>query len=136
MKEKKPVMPELLGLVGIEKEIYSFALENWPTTPIEIAKAMQENLTGREQQRRASTKYAYYIKKLVEKKLLLSKKAGNSIIVWPLVTEKYRTIHNILKHHEAEHLAVLNEHHKEKINREKEQTKHEQENSNKTLGVI
>lgn len=108
MTSKKPVLPELAHLGEREREIYAFILDNWPTSTIEIAAQFNEDLTDREKQRRASTKYAYYVKKLILKKLLLSKKAGNSIIVWPLVVEKYRTIHNILKHHEPEHLAAMN----------------------------
>ena len=103
-----PALPELRGVTELEKKIYSLVLDNWPTTPLEIAIQMNEDLGDREKKKRASTKYAYYLKKLVEKKLLLSKKAGNSIIVWPLMVEKYRTIHNILKHHEPEHLAAIN----------------------------
>lgn len=110
MKPKMPALPELMGISELEKKIYFFVLDNWPATPLEIAMQLNEDVTNREKKKRASTKYAYYVKKLVEKKLLLSKKAGNSIIVWPLVVEKYRTIHNILKHHEAEHLLALNEH--------------------------
>lgn len=108
MTAKMPALPELLGISELEKKIYAFVLDNWPTTPIEIALEMNEDITSREKKKRASTKYAYYAKKLVEKKLLLSKKAGNSIIVWPLMVEKYRTIHNILKHHEPEHILALN----------------------------
>jgi len=108
MAKKISVMPDLLGVMGIEKEIYLFVIDNWPTTPIEIAIEQNEDVSDRNKKRRASTKYAYYVKKLVEKKLLLSKKAGNSIIVWPLLAEKYRTIHNILKHYEPEHIAAMN----------------------------
>ncbi len=110
MPKKNSVMPDLLGIKGIEKEIYLYVLDNWPTTPIEIATQRNEDTSDRDKKRRASTKYAYYVKKLVEKKLLLSKKAGNSIIVWPLLAEKYRTIHNILKNHEPEHIAAINSH--------------------------
>ncbi len=110
MKQNKPAMPDILGLEGVEKEIYLFSLEHWPTTPLEIAEQLNENLSTREEKKRASTKYSYYLKKLVEKKLLVSKKAGNGIIVWPLLVEKYRTIHDILKHHEPEHLVAITKH--------------------------
>jgi len=108
MKTKMPALPEVLDLNDLEKQIYAFVLDNWPTTPLEVALQMNEDVSNREKQKRASTKYAYYLKKLVGKKLLLSKRAGNSIIVWPLMVEKYRTIHNILKHHEPEHILALN----------------------------
>jgi sugar-specific transcriptional regulator TrmB len=106
-------MPEILGLKDNEKSMYAFVLENWPATPLEVAEQFKEDLSTREKKRRASTKYAYYLKKLIEKKLLLSKKAGNSIIVWPVMVEKYRAIHDILQQHEPEHLAMIYQKHKE-----------------------
>ena len=110
MKAKNSAMPDLYGLKETEKTVYLFVLENWPTTPLEIAQELKEKISSKEEKRRASTKYAYYLKKLIEKKFLLSKKAGNSIIVWPLLVEKYRTIHDILRHQEPEHLALLYKH--------------------------
>ena len=107
MVRKFSALPELLSLPAVERKIYSFVLENWPSTPLEVAENFNERVFLRGEKKRASTKYAYYLRKLVEKKLLVSKKAGNSLIVWPLVVEKYRTIHDILKHHEAEHLALI-----------------------------
>lgn len=100
-------MPDLNGLSLIEIRIFEFVLENWPTFPIEVAENFKEDLSDREKKRRASTKYSYYLKKLVEKRLLLSKKTGNSMIVWPLVVEKYRTIHGILKEYEIESAHAL-----------------------------
>lgn len=112
MTKNNSAMPDLLELSEKEKKIYSFVLNNWPTTPLEIAIELREKTTNREDKRRASTKYAYYLRKLTEKKLLLSKKAGNSIIVWPILVEKYRAIHDILQQHEPEHLAMI--YHKQK----------------------
>lgn len=89
-----------------EKEIFEYVLEYWPTTSLEIAVYFGENISTRENKKRLSTKYSYYIKKLVEKKLVLCKKAGNSIIVWPVVVEKYRVIHDILKN--DEHFQIVN----------------------------
>ncbi|MBU0661927.1 hypothetical protein KKH30_01120 [Candidatus Micrarchaeota archaeon] len=80
-----------------EQDVYSIVLERWPTTALEIAEHFNENLADRDSKKKASTKYAYYLRKLVERRLLLSKRAGNTLIVWPLHTEKYRTIHNMLK---------------------------------------
>ena len=80
-----------------EKEIFDLIAKTWPTTPLEIAAHFKEDLSSRELKKRASTKYAYYLKKLVEKRLVLSKRAGNGMIVWPLRVEKYRTIHSILE---------------------------------------
>jgi hypothetical protein len=107
MPKKSSALPDLLSLPVVERKVYSFVLENWPTTPLEVAENFNERVGLRDEKKRASTKYAYYLKKLVGKRLLVSKKAGNSLIVWPLVVEKYRAIHNILKHHEVEHLALI-----------------------------
>jgi len=107
MKQKNAALPDLITLPDIERRSYEFILTNWPTTPLELAENFNERVLTREEKKRASTKYSYYLKKLIEKRLIVSKKAGNSVIVWPLVVEKYRAIHDILKHHEAEHLALL-----------------------------
>lgn len=101
-------MPELDGLDSNEKKIYAFILDHWPTTPIEIAMEFKEKTESREEKKRASTKYSYHIRKLLKKKLIVIKKAGNSTIIWPIVVEKYRTIHHILKNHEVEHLITIN----------------------------
>ncbi len=101
-----PAMPELLpgssssfafALHGREKEIFELVLEHWPTTALEIAEHFREDLSSRKRKKQASTKYAYYLKKLVEKQLLLSKRVGNALVVWPLQAEKLRTIHKILE---------------------------------------
>ncbi len=94
---KNSDMPDLTGLGAVELKVFEIILEDWPTTPLGIAEALGDDLSTLEKKKRASTKYAYYLKKLVKKGLVLSKKAGNSIIVWPLVVEKYRVIHDILK---------------------------------------
>jgi len=96
MRKEISGLPDLDGLSGLELRIYEFVLERWPSTPLEIAENFSEDSSSREKKKRLSTKYAYHLKKLVEKRLLLSKKAGNSIIVWPFVVEKYRAIHEIL----------------------------------------
>ena len=97
MEENVPALPDLTGLSDFEREIFEFVLEKWPTTPLEIAENFNEDLSDRDKKKRISTKYAYYVKKLVEKRLILCKKAGNSLIVWPLVVEKYRVIHEIFR---------------------------------------
>ena len=107
MKQIKPALPEILKLGEIEKKVYSTILEKWPTTATEIASNLNEDVKTRESQKRASTKYTYYLKKLIERKLIVSKKSGNTLIVWPLLVEKYRTIHDILKQQEPEHLSAI-----------------------------
>jgi predicted transcriptional regulator len=101
MSSKNSEMPDLTGLNDFEREIFDFVLEMWPTNPIEIAENFKEDISSRENRKRLSSKYVYYLKKLIEKKLLISKKAGNSIIVWPAIVEKYRLIHDILKNNNS-----------------------------------
>lgn len=107
MKQTNPVLPEILKLSEIEKRVYLTILEKWPTTAVEVAANLNENVSNRDSQKRASTKYTYYLKKLIERKLIISKKSGNTLIVWPLLVEKYRTIHDILKQQEPEHLSAI-----------------------------
>lgn len=101
------VLPDFSSLSPFEQKVLVFIFEKWPTTPLEIAQNLNEDISSRENKRRLSTKYSYYVKKLVNKHLVISKKAGNSIIVWPLVVEKYRTIHSILQDYEKESSVVL-----------------------------
>jgi|GEM_PF-901789 len=136
MKSKNPALPDLLDLGEIEKKIYLYAMENWPTTPLEIAEEFNEDISNREKKKRASTKYAYYLKKLVEKKLLFSKKAGNGIIVWPVLVEKYRTIHAILKHHEVEHITAINAHYGKEKSAEQAHTPAQKEENATIRGVV
>ena len=98
------VIPESMGFLATprdtlsqkEQDIMEHVLDNWPTSALEIADHFNEVIETREQKKQLSTKYTYYLKKLVEKRLLLSKRVGNALIVWPLRVEKYRTVHNIL----------------------------------------
>ena len=98
-------IPESMGFLAVsdqklsklESEILEFVFENWPTSALEIAEHFNEVLDSREHKKKKSTKYSYYLQKLVEKRLLFSKRFGNSLVVWPLRVEKYRTIHHILK---------------------------------------
>ena len=102
------VMPESLGFVKvsakglsvIEQRIFAHVLENWPTSALEIAGHFKEDLGSREKRRQFSTKYSYYLQKLVEKRLVFSKRVGNALVVWPLKVEKYRAIHSILLNEE------------------------------------
>lgn len=112
MKSINSGMTEENDLNPEEKSVFLVVLEHWPCTPMEVAIQLKEKTKSREEKRRASTKYSYYLKKLVAKKLLLSKKSGNTMIVWPLMTEKYRAIHDIITRQEPEHIALLMHKHK------------------------
>jgi len=80
-----------------EKKILAIVKEKWPTTALEIAEFFNENLSSRENQKKASSKYAYYLRKLVEKQLILSKRVGNALVVWPIEAEKLKVVKSILK---------------------------------------
>ncbi len=123
-------LPDLSGLSELEREIFDFVLEHWPTNTIEIAENLKEDLTTREKKRRMSAKYTYYLKKLVEKRLVMCKKAGNSIIVWPLVVEKYRVIHDILKGQKYEYSTFFNDYLGKKYGEQKKSHKSLEVNKN------
>ena len=78
-------------------QIMQIVREHWPISSLEIAKHFQENVSSRNHRKKHSTNYTYYLKKLVKKRLVLSKRIGNALVVWPLEVEAYRTIHRILK---------------------------------------
>lgn len=79
-----------------EKRVFEFVLESWPVGPLEVALHFRHDVSTAESKKRASTKFSYYLKKLVEKRLLFSKRMGNSLVVWPVEVEKYRAFHSIL----------------------------------------
>ena len=93
-------MPETVGAVDLtetEKKVFGFVMDFWPVCALDVAHHFNEKISSREEKRKASTKYSYYLQKLVDKKLVLGKRAGNALVVWPLVVEKYRVIHDILR---------------------------------------
>ena len=96
----KIAMPEndgSLALSEMEKKVFDLVLDFWPVCALDIAHHCSEKISSRQEKKKASTKYSYYLQKLVGKKLVLGKRAGNALIVWPLVVEKYRVIHSILR---------------------------------------
>jgi len=90
-------LPAAAGISSVEAEIFSIIMEIWPTSALEVAEHFKEDLSSRELRKQASTKYAYYLQKLVDRELVLSKRVGHALVVWPLKVEKYRTIHSILE---------------------------------------
>lgn len=97
MFDNDSVLTEISFLDDFEREIYEFVLEFWPATALEVAIKFNEKIETIEDKKRMNAKYNYYLKKIVNKGLLISKKAGNTLIVWPIVVEKYRVVHEILK---------------------------------------
>jgi predicted transcriptional regulator len=90
---KKSGYPELSEL---ELRILEIVREHWPSSALEIAENLGEDVSSHEKRKQQSTKYIYYLKKLVEKRLILSKRAGNLLLVWPIEAEAYRAIHRII----------------------------------------
>ena len=86
----------IADLTSKEKNILEIVKEKWPISALEIAEQFNENISTREHKKKHSTNYSYYLKKLVQKRLILSKRIGNALVVWPLEVEAYRVIHKIL----------------------------------------
>ncbi|HZX19924.1 MAG TPA: hypothetical protein VFF13_02835 [archaeon] len=87
----------IAGLGEKESKVLELVREYWPISALEIAEHFNESISSREHKKKHSTNYAYYLKKLVEKRLVLSKRMGNSLVVWPLEAEAYRAIHKIIR---------------------------------------
>ena len=100
MHFKDFVMPEKAhsaALSPTEQQILSFVIEHWPSGALDIAMHFNDDVSSLEAKRRASSKYSYYLKKLVDKRLLISKRFGHALVVWPLQAEKLRVVHDILR---------------------------------------
>lgn len=89
-------LPEKICFGSFESRLYSLIKENWPITSIELAELLSENLDSRIAKKRAYSKYSYYLKKMISNKLLISKKSGKTLVVWPVEVEKYRVIDSII----------------------------------------
>ncbi len=83
----------------VELEILQVVRDHWPISALEVAEHLRHPHGDRAARRRLSARYSYYLKKLVSRRLVLSKRVGHALIVWPLEVEKYRTIHSILSDH-------------------------------------
>lgn len=102
----------------LESKILAFVLESWPTTPVHVAEHFHADLSSFEARKRASARFSYYLQKLVEKRLLLSKRVGLALVVWPLQVEKYRAMHAFLKSDETVLASPVVPQKKEKNSRE------------------
>ncbi len=80
-----------------EQRVLELVREYWPISALEVAQHFSEDVSSRDSKKRHSTNYAYYLKKLIARRLVLSKRVGNALIVWPVEVEAYRTIHGILR---------------------------------------
>lgn len=81
------------SLSPFESHLVSIAHARWPTSSLEIAEFLGHPTHTREEKRTLSSRIAYHVKKLIEKKKLMSKRMGNALIVWPYDVECLRTAH-------------------------------------------
>ncbi len=91
-------MPEIRNK---EQAVLEIVRSRWPISALEVAENLSEKVSSRKEKKRHSTNYAYYLKKLIAKRLVLSKRVGNALIVWPIEVEAYRTINEILRESNA-----------------------------------
>jgi hypothetical protein len=98
-------MPNNLGEGVLSSSLSSFELEiiqvvhhRWPTSALEIAEFLGHTLTTREHKRTLSSRLTYHLKKLVHKRVLMSKRIGNALMVWPYEVEKFRLMHELFPH--------------------------------------
>ncbi len=98
-------MPNIEGVSSQHVPLSSFELEilqvvhhRWPTSSLEIAEFLGHTLTTREHKRTLSSRLVYHLKKLVHKQVLMSKRIGNALMVWPYEVEKFRVMHELFPH--------------------------------------
>lgn len=85
-------------LSAFELEITQIVHQRWPTSALEIAEFLGHTLVTREHKRTLSSRLSYHLKKLVHKQVLMSKRIGNALMVWPYEVEKFRLMHELFPH--------------------------------------
>ena len=85
-------------LTPFELEIIQIVHHRWPTSALEIAEFLGHTLETREHKRTLSSRLTYHLKKLVQKNVLMSKRMGNALMVWPYEVEKFRLMHELFPH--------------------------------------
>ncbi|QQR92515.1 MAG: hypothetical protein IPJ89_05205 [Candidatus Iainarchaeum archaeon] len=86
------------GLSPFELEIAQIVHQRWPTSALEIAEFLGHTIATREHKRTLSSRLSYHLKKLVHKQVLMSKRIGNALMVWPYEVEKFRLMHELFPH--------------------------------------
>jgi predicted transcriptional regulator len=78
-------------MISIEK--------NWPVSVTQIAENLGIFKKGMDEKNRKAAvgKIVYHVKKLKEMDKIMTKKIGQTIIVWPVEIEKLRVLHEMLK---------------------------------------
>ncbi len=80
-----------------ESRVLRVVHSRWPTSSLEIAEFLGHSIATREEKRLLSSRIVYHIKKLVERKKLMSKRFGNALVVWPFEVETLRVMHEMMK---------------------------------------
>ena len=76
-------------------KVYSVIKSEWPVNPCFVAEKMGEEVNP-ETRKRISSKYLYHFEKLHKSGYIMMKTIGNTKIAWPMQTEKYRVIDEML----------------------------------------
>jgi predicted transcriptional regulator len=78
-------------LVIIEKE--------WPVSATEIAEHLGIFKRGMNEKKRKAAigKIIYHIRKLEESDKIMTKKIGQTVIIWPYDVDKIRVLHELIK---------------------------------------
>jgi hypothetical protein len=83
----------------LRNEIMFVIEENWPISVTEIAKKLGIFKKGMDEKKRKASigKIGYHVKKLKEEEKILTKKIGQTVIIWPTDIEKIRVIHEMMR---------------------------------------
>ncbi len=85
-----------------ENRVLHVIKTRWPTSSLEIAEFLGHACETREQKRIFSSRIVYHVKKLVDKKKVISKRFGHSLIVWPYEVETLRVMHEMMRPNQKE----------------------------------
>jgi hypothetical protein len=83
----------------LRNEIMAVIEENWPISVTEIARKMGIFKKGMDERKRKASigKIGYHVKKLKEDERLMTKKIGQTLIIWPTDIEKLRVLHEMMR---------------------------------------
>jgi hypothetical protein len=73
--------------------------ENWPISVTEITKKLGIFKKGMDERKRKASigKISYHIKKLKDEEKIMTKKIGQTVIIWPTEIEKLRVLHEMMR---------------------------------------
>jgi hypothetical protein len=83
----------------LRNEIMAVIEEDWPISVTEIAKKLGIFKKGMDEKKRKASigKIGYHVKKLKEDERLMTKKIGQTVIIWPADIEKLRVLHEMMR---------------------------------------